>query len=64
MAALLPDTESGQFNAPFSFDLSSQAGQPKGLATPGYLSIGMAKIEALDALGENRKAIELLDRRA
>ena len=63
LAALLPDGESEQLNAPFVLDVSPQGGatQRAGNHQVAYL-VEMAKVEALDAMGENRKAVELLDR--
>ena len=63
LAILLLGGESGEPDAPFSLDLKASeklAGKSVGHQV-AYLT-DMAKVEALDTMGENRKAVELLDR--
>ena len=65
LAILLPDGKSSKSCAPFSLDLSS----PEKLIEHAVVSqvtylVDLAKVEALDTKGENRKAVELLERHA
>ncbi|MFQ6029982.1 MAG: hypothetical protein ACE5Q6_21115, partial [Dehalococcoidia bacterium] len=62
LATMLPEGEPGESNEPFSLDaegLEKLSGKPVSHQVT-YL-VDMAKVEALDTMGENRKAAELLD---
>ncbi|MFQ6026543.1 MAG: hypothetical protein ACE5Q6_03390 [Dehalococcoidia bacterium] len=60
---MLPEGESGKLSEPFSLDLSPLE-KLAGKVTAHQVTylMDMAKVEALDTMGENRKAVELLDR--
>ena len=62
LATLLPQDETENPKEPFSLDLSHLE-TLTGKATAPQISylVDMAKVEALDTLGDNRKAVELLD---
>ena len=63
LMALLPNGDSEKSVEPFSLDWSTLGKlieKPAAHET-AYL-VDMAKVEALDTMGENRKAVELLDR--
>ena len=61
--ALLPEGDSQKSIEPFSLNVSTLDGLTEKPAKheTAYL-VDMAKVEALDTLGENRKAVELLER--
>ena len=63
LIAILPKGDSQKSIEPFSLDLSTLDGLTKKPAKheAAYL-VDMAKVEALDTMGENRKAVELLER--
>ncbi|MFQ6028096.1 MAG: hypothetical protein ACE5Q6_11440 [Dehalococcoidia bacterium] len=63
LATVMPEGESGKLNKPCSLGLSSLE-KLAGRATAHQVAylVDMAKVEALDAMGENRRAVELLDR--
>ena len=63
LMALLPEGESQKSVEPFSLDVSILNGliEKPAKHEAAYL-VDMAKVEALDTVGENRKAVELLDR--
>ena len=63
LAALMPQGDSKESDEPLKLDpptLTKLAGNPA-KHQAAYL-VDMAKVEALDTMGENRKAVELLDR--
>ena len=61
--ALLPEEDSQKSVEPFSLDVSTLDALTEKPAKHevAYL-VDMAKVEALDTMGENRKAVELLER--
>ena len=61
--ALLPGRDSEQSIEPFRLEVSTLDGLTEKPAKhdAAYL-VDMAKVEALDTMGENRKAVELLER--
>ncbi len=61
--AILPERDFQKSIEPFSLDVSTLDGLTEKPAKQdaAYL-VDMAKVEALDTMGENRKAVELLDR--
>ena len=63
LIALMPEGDSPQSVEPFSLDASILEGLTEKQAEPdaAYL-VDMAKVEALDTMGENQKAVELLER--
>ena len=63
LATRVPESGSQKTDEPFYLDASTLkklAGNPAKYQT-AYL-VDMARVEALDTMGENRKAVELLDR--
>lgn len=64
LAALVSKDDSQKSDEPFEFDKSAarKLGANPAKHQTAYL-VDMAKVEALDTMGENRKAVELLDRR-
>ena len=63
LMALMPEGDSPQSVEPFSLDASILEGLTEKPAKheAAYL-VDMAKVEALDTMGESRKAVELLER--
>ncbi len=63
LMALMPEGDSPQSVEPFSLDASILEGLTEKPAKhdAAYL-VDMAKVEALDKMGESRKAVELLNR--
>ena len=63
LIALLPKGDSQKSIEPFNLDVSTLDGLTEKPAKheAAYL-VDMAKVEALDTMGENRKAVELLER--
>ena len=63
LATLLSESKSVKPGKPFSLDLSPLEKSTRKAASHqvAYL-VDMAKVEALDTMGENRKAVALLDR--
>ena len=63
LATLSAEGESGKPDEPYCLDLSPLDKLTGMVASHqvAYL-VDMAKVEALDTMGENRKAVELLDR--
>ena len=63
LIAILPKGDSAQSNEPFSLDVSilDSPTEKPAKHDAAYL-VDMARVEALDTIGENRRAIELLDR--
>ncbi|MFQ6026826.1 MAG: hypothetical protein ACE5Q6_04840 [Dehalococcoidia bacterium] len=63
LATMLPECEPVKSNEQFSLDLEALeklAGRP--VPHQAAYLVDLAKVEALDTMGENRKAVELLDR--
>ena len=63
LIALLPEGDSQKSVEPFSLDLSplDKLAEKPAAHEVAYL-VDMARVEALDTMGENQKAVELLDR--
>ena len=61
--ALLPDGDSKKSVEPFRLDVSTldELTEKAAKHETAYL-VDLAKVEALDTMGENRKAVDLLDR--
>ena len=61
--AILPEGDSQKSVEPFSLNVSTLDGVTEKPAKheTAYL-VDMAKVEALDTMGESRKAVEILDR--
>ncbi len=63
LIAPLPEGDSQKSIEPFSLDVSTldELTEKPANHQAAYL-VDMARVEALDTMGENRKAVELLDR--
>ena len=63
LITILPEGDSQKSVEPFSLDLSTtdELAEKPANHQAAYL-VDMARVEALDTMGESRKAVELLDR--